>query len=226
MLPIESSDKAVLSLIVDHANPITGRADPGQLRIARLLGLGIRTVKRPIRRLLKTPYLSRTLRGLSSTAYQVHWVAILRHDKTYEAAKRCQTCPLDGDRVGPSVVSDLSPKNEKGKRKEKTKHEMALSEEGAFLDAYQNGLQENGVREAPNIIKPLASQIGSAGFQGGVCREAGNKSDDGTGPRPIGDVSRQFWSQRRKRPWMPFGLKQIRGAARNCKRRFLAPTIS
>ena len=46
MLPIQSNDKAVLTLIVDHANPTTGRADPGQLRIARLLGLTIRTVKR------------------------------------------------------------------------------------------------------------------------------------------------------------------------------------
>ena len=58
MLPIETNDKAILSLIVDHANPTTGRADPGQLRIARLLNLHLRTVKRSIKRLLKTGYLS------------------------------------------------------------------------------------------------------------------------------------------------------------------------
>jgi hypothetical protein len=34
------------------------------------------------------------------------------------------------------VVSDLSPKNEKRKPKEKTKHEMAPSGEGASLDTY------------------------------------------------------------------------------------------
>lgn len=110
MLPIASNDKAVLSLIVDHANPTTGRADPGQLRIARFLGLTIRTVKRSVRRLRKSPYLSRTLRGLSSTAYHVNWAAILRHDRAYQTSKGCQACPLDGDRVVPLVVSDLSPK--------------------------------------------------------------------------------------------------------------------
>jgi hypothetical protein len=160
MLPIESNDKAVLSLIVDHANPITGRADPGQLRIARLLGLTIRTVKRCIRRLRKTPYLSRTLRGLSSTAYQVHWAAILHHDRTYEAAKRCQTCPLDGDSAVPLVVSDSSPKNEKGKRKEKTKHEMAPSNEGASLNAYQNGFQGDPSGDALQTLQSSAEPIG------------------------------------------------------------------
>jgi hypothetical protein len=144
MLPIKSNDKAVLSLLVDHANPNTGRIDPGQLRIARLLGLSIRTIKRCISRLLKTPYLSRTLRSLSSSAYHVQWAAILRHDQTYDLAKRSPTCPLGGDTVVPQVVSGLSPKNEKGKLKEKTKHEMAPSEEGALefhLDEEKKGLQ-------------------------------------------------------------------------------------
>ena len=101
MLPIESNDKAVLSLIVDHANPTTGRADPGQLRIARLLGLAIRTVKRSIARLLKTPYLSRTLRGLSSTAYQVN---SRQSSITTEPTKQPR-----GVRPVPPVVTELSP---------------------------------------------------------------------------------------------------------------------
>jgi predicted transcriptional regulator len=160
MLPLEANDKAVLALIVDHANPVTGRADPGQLRIARLLGLSIRTVKRSIKRLLKTGYLTRRLRGLSSTAYQVHWAAILRHDGAYDAAKRCQTCHLDGDRAVPFEVSELSPKNEKGKRKEKTKHEMAPSAEGASLDTYQNGFQEDARGDLSTNPNPPAEPIG------------------------------------------------------------------
>jgi hypothetical protein len=158
MLPIQSNDKAVLALIVDHANPTTGRADPGQLRIGRLLGLKIRTVKRSIARLRRTPYLSRTLRGLSSTAYHVNWSAILRHDRAYETNKRCQTCPLDGDRAVPLVVSDLSPKNEKGKRKEKTKHEMAPSDEGAFLEV-NSKWEESGIQEVPTSLNRSASQF-------------------------------------------------------------------
>jgi hypothetical protein len=179
MLPIEANDKAVLSLIVDHANPTTGRADPGQIRIARLLGLAIRTVKRSIARLLRTPYLSRKLRGLSSTAYQVNWAAILRHDRSYEAAKRCQTCPLDGDSAVPSVVSDLSPKNEKGKRKEKTKHEMAPSNEGAPLDAYLRE-EERGIQ-------------GNAGGDASIPRQHANER------RGLDETNFSFWRQRERK---------------------------
>jgi hypothetical protein len=197
MLPIESNDKAVLSLIVDHANPITGRADPGQLRIARLLGLTVRTVKRCIRRLRKTPYLSRTLRGLSTTAYQVHWAAILYHDRTYDAAKRCQTCPLDGDSAVPLVVSEPSPKNEKGKRKEKTKHEMAPSNEGASLNASQNGFQVGANGDASTTLDPSAEPIGPGGLQGDASGGNEKRPNPLVGPLSLDNLSRKFWGKRR-----------------------------
>lgn len=175
MLPIQSNDKAVLSLLVDHANPTTGRLDPGQLRISRLLGLHIRTVKRSIKRLLKSGYLLRQLRGLSTSAYQVNWNKVLRRDTEYETAKRCQSCHPGGDRPVPSGVSELSPKNEKRKLKGKTKHEMVHSHECTSLKPSSKkegrGLQVDANGEALSPLNRPAEHRGSNEIESSFWRE-------------------------------------------------------
>src|SRR5262245_45558561 len=90
---------------------------------------------------------------------------------------------LRGVRPVPLVVTELShwwcqschPKTKRGKRKEKTKHEMAPSAEGA-LDDYQKGFQESAKGD------PSITQLSPA------------QSLD---PRSLSDVSRKFWSERR-----------------------------
>lgn len=75
-LPIEGSDKAVLACLISHANVRDGRNDPGQDTIAEETGLSERTVKRCIKRLLKSPYLKRDRRARASSAYHVQWSAL------------------------------------------------------------------------------------------------------------------------------------------------------
>jgi hypothetical protein len=47
--------KAVMGCLISHANPTTGRCDPGHARIAKMLELPTRTVERAMRFLKTTP---------------------------------------------------------------------------------------------------------------------------------------------------------------------------
>jgi hypothetical protein len=81
---LNGAEKAILGCLVDHANIANGRCDPSESCIAWETGYPLRTVKRAISTLLRSPYLSRTRRGTSSNAYHLKWGALLLAFDSYE----------------------------------------------------------------------------------------------------------------------------------------------
>lgn len=91
LLPMSGADKAVLSVLIDHANTRTGRCDPSQARIALTTNMPERTVRRSIDRLLAAGFLARLRRGRerggrASNAYQVAWPKLAAVFESYKRA--------------------------------------------------------------------------------------------------------------------------------------------
>jgi hypothetical protein len=67
--------------------------------------------------------------------------------------------------LAPRWCQNCHPKTKRENEKEKTKHEMAPSREGAFLDAFLNeeekGFQEGGRGNAETNLNPSAEPTGS-----------------------------------------------------------------
>jgi hypothetical protein len=73
--------------------------------------------------------------------------------------------------------------------------ERAPSNEGAFLDAYQNDFQDPTYEDASITFNHPAKPKGRDGLQGGAGGDTEKKSDLRAGP--LDNVSRKFWGQRR-----------------------------
>jgi hypothetical protein len=70
---LKVSPLIVAMVLVYHANPYTGRCDPGLHRIASLTGLNLRTVRRALRELESSGILKTGFRFRSTSAYHVNW---------------------------------------------------------------------------------------------------------------------------------------------------------
>lgn len=85
VLPLNGSEKAVLTCLVDHANSKSGRCVPSEGRIAAMIKRPLRTVERAVTQLGRTPYLSVKPRPQSSNSYSINFDALLKAFDAYKA---------------------------------------------------------------------------------------------------------------------------------------------
>jgi hypothetical protein len=114
--------KAVMGCLISHANPTTGRCDPGHARIAKMLELPVRTVERTMRFLRTTRYVWWERRGDCSNAYHIDWDAL---DDAFDTSQENVRGPVKSDGRVPSKVADRVPTEMTGKtvkRNRKGKH--------------------------------------------------------------------------------------------------------
>ena len=176
VLRLNGSQKAVLTCLLDHANPRTGRCDPSQERIATLLGLHIRTVEKAIAALLRTPYLRRERRGQSSNAYRIQWEAVIRADRQYREQWQYRTNGrIRTEQPFGSVPNKRADEKEKRKGKEKREPERDDLPNGKCVHQFEVISPENqGSKNKPlsewrgrevskgNVVQPLNEPTGAA----------------------------------------------------------------
>lgn len=152
---LTASAKAVATILIGYANKTTGRCDPGQARIARGAGIAPRTVKRAVQELLRTRVLvRRTRRANASNAYQLNWPALrvkfadmesrmaagtgMSPREEQDEEPRGQGCHFHGDKDGPSVGTEMSPKHWNEPFNKNIGPERSHSPDGAPLLSFEN----------------------------------------------------------------------------------------
>jgi hypothetical protein len=93
-LDLCASELKLAIVLIDRANPRTGRCDPGTDCLVADTGLSERTIERARPRLRKRGIISYRLRGLTSASYQVNW-----HKLREIFWRQCRTVIQDGKPV-------------------------------------------------------------------------------------------------------------------------------
>jgi hypothetical protein len=141
-LKLTGAEFAVAAVLVCHANPYSGRCDPGVKRQARITGLTERGVQKAIRKLERLKVLRTGFRFRATNAYHLNWKLLRR---TYERAflshsdatvtpgnvssdvthGRVNSSSDQGEQEFRSRVNGGSPEKGKGNRKVKKDLEQA-----------------------------------------------------------------------------------------------------